>query len=242
MYCQVFWLALATFSPSAPPSREAEAPADSAQVCPSVLRVGLHVDRVGLEDWGDVLVERSRERGLAVLRQWDVRPPGAGDPAFHLVLSQLEGDSGFAVDYQVKIDGEAVASLSGRAECRLCTDAEFYDEVEARVDGLMNRWTAMSRPLPMCSKATDTAVASSNLTEGPSQGLQIAGISLLSVGMAGVGVGTGFLASVPLLPENSRPQSRLTIPGAAVAAGSAVLVGAGIALLVVHRRRTRTTR
>jgi len=246
---------------ASPPQAE-RAPAESERQtagarCPTVVHAGLGVDGGNLGGEGrDVTADRVRQRLTSMLRQWDVRPPRDDhDPVLQVALSSLPNYAGYRLTIRVSRGDEELTALAGSAECRLCTEDEFVDQVEERVEGTLERLLGAMAPEPEPAEpvAPTEAVAlvptppPPVVVSPPRWELQArkdvvmlhrAGLGLGIAGAALVGLGVAWIGTYPLLPDDGDTSARqLWVAGTATAAAGTAALVSGIVLLVVARRR-----
>jgi len=252
-------IGVAPASPSSPTSSDLSNGAPrSGTLCESVLLASVEVDGSGLGEGADVVTERVRHRVESVLRQWDVRPARLpDDPVIALGLIRLPEDTGYRVTYRVRRGAEELRDFNGTAECRLCTESEFVDQIEPVIDAIVPRLIAKTEA--MAGSAAPASAPSSSPSSSASapaprsvprelelrlQQARALGVGLLGSGAVLFGVGGGLaLGSVWMqdlfVSDRDETLFPLRATSAALATvGTAALIS-GIVLLVRSKRRAK---
>ncbi|MEM6293625.1 MAG: hypothetical protein AAGA54_20290 [Myxococcota bacterium] len=205
-------------------------------------RASLQVDASALGETGTFVAERIAARGELVLRDGDVLPASRPeDPLITIRIDSLADVEGYRVSYVVTAAGEMVEGTRGSAECRLCTEAELSEQVDAAIARLVLRLEP-AKEEPPAPEVTPPVAAPAppparGWTVGPMGG---AGIALTAVGGLALGLGVGFVVAEPvLLGGNAERNSTLAVSGWGVAVGGLTLAGTGIALMLIERARSR---
>ncbi len=208
------------------------------------IRASLQVDASGLGEAGPFVAQRLQARGELVLRDGDVLP--ASDPADPLIMVRIDSLTdveGYRFRYEVQQDGGLVEGSRGSAECRLCNEAELSDQVDAAIARLVLRLRPQdvqpeveTPPPPQLRPPPPTEP---QWVVGP---LGTNGIVLTAVGGAAFGVGLGLAISEPiLLGGNEGRNSTVAVAGLGVAVAGAAMLGTGVAMMLIERRRSRRT-
>lgn len=223
--------------------------APTPETCPIPRRAAVRIDGSGLAGRSEALLERVRTRAEAVLRQWDVRPASAPeDPHIEIAISSLPGATGYRMGYGASAAGHEIAEASGTAECRLCTEDEFIEQLESVVDALV----------PRLAKATEPVVDPTPVPEPPPRErastpapvptpswsrLHRAGVGLSIAGATFTGLGLGLSLGEPLLlREDADRRFALWPVGVAVASAGAAMLISGVVALSIERRHRRASR
>jgi len=211
----------------------------------------VEIDTSDIGEEGPVIKRRSRERTDVVLRAAGVLPgrPDAGDPVIRIDVDELTGpDPGYLCEVWIDHRGEVLGERR-RVECTLCTESEIVQRVEATVTELVAQLPVDDptqgsdpAPPPASSAASEPASPSAD-RRAPMGTLGKAGAALVAVGVAGVGVGAVLVAMPPVVDQDD-PLYETTYrpPGAIVLGTGAAVLAAGVAMLVVDRRRARSRR
>ncbi len=208
-------------------------------------RASLQVDASALGESGTFVAERITARGELVLRDGDVLPGARPeDPLITIRIDSLDDVEGYRVSYVVTAAGEMVEGTRGSAECRLCTEAELSEQVDAAIARLVLRLDPPTEkpPPPVAAPAV---VEPPPPVTSPAPGWTLGrmggtGIVLTGVGGLALGLGVGFAVAEPvLLGGNAERNSTLAVSGWGVAVGGLTLAGTGIALMLIERARTK---
>lgn len=225
-------LALATASARV----RAEPPAPQAETG-APLRAELVIE-AELGDASAVVVERVRVRGEARLRQREVLPArDASDPQIRIRIEPLGDEPGYRCHYGAYDGAGVIAQSDGVSLCKLCTEAELVDHVEAAIDRVVPKLAARTvdvvPPPRVDPKASPRAAPLSSLGK--------AGIGVLIGGVVASVAGAVVLSRPTVVKDDELTRERTSYrnPGIAVlSVGLAVLV-AGATMLAVDRHRAR---
>ena len=184
-----------------------------------------------------VLVERVRVRGEALLRQREVLPArdGAGSRIV-IRIERIGSEPGYTCHFAAYRGEVVVANSDGVSLCKLCTEAELVDHIEAAIDRVVPKLpeepaVARQAPLPAVQSPKPAPLA--------------------PLGKAGIGVGVaGLVAAVAGAVLITRPtevrdsglersQTDFRRPGIAVLSVGLAAMIAGLAMLAVDRHRAK---
>lgn len=229
------------------------APESSAPV-----RAELEVDAVALGEDGEVIAQRIRVRAEALLRSHEVLPARtAEDPHLRLEIGPLEGDDpGYRCKWTVLRAGKPVDGGTGASVCRLCTEDELLEHVDAAIErGISQLPPVSTTPVPAVGP-TDPVAPTTDVPprtvddpprprRAPLGTLGKAGVGVLAVGVGALVPGI-VLAVLPdkvgIVGGNELDKRTIStrIPGIALAAGGGAAIIAGAVLLAVDRKRARS--
>jgi hypothetical protein len=212
----------------------------SAPASEPVVRAELELDTAKLGEDGELIEQQIRVRGDALLRNREVLPARSpDDPRIVVAIEPLVQDGpGYRCRWAVYRGAVAIAGSEGTSLCKLCTETELVDHVEAAIERAVPQVPAQASP--------DTSVPPADVTERPASSGKLgtlgkAGIGIGVVGVAVLATGIGLAAVDP-----TRNQSELghevgpTRPaGIALAVVGAAALISGVAMLVVDRHRAR---
>lgn len=240
-------------------------PAEAALAAPAdddatEARASLEVDASDLGPGAQALQERIESRGEAVLREREILPGReAGDPKLYIRVESLGSDtSGYRCVYEARRDDVVIDGTTGAAECRLCTQSELIEQVEAAVERMAPRLRASSTEQLAAEPAQE---ASGESSDEPGMGAAPAGgevdeersralgpvgkggIGLTVIGAAALGAGVGLMLREPSVLEDE-PTKQLDTwkPGLGVAAGGGAVLLAGVTMIIVDAVRRRRGR
>lgn len=245
----------------APPVRAARswqgAPAKSAILADEPHREArIVVDAAAFGPTAKVLAERVHERVASALAG-EVR----GEDHYRILVEPLpDGSIGYQVAYE-RLGGAGQVIVRRASQCRLCTESELLDQVEATVVRLVPETPAAvdgamaapdgsaeleavppEQPTKRRKRLAERRQADESTTTARLGKLGAAGIGVAVVGLLGVGVGAGLAAREPVYKPRPTYLLRTREPGIAVASiGGAALI-AGLTMLavdVVRRRKSR---
>lgn len=203
------------------------------------VRAELVID-ADLGDASAVLLERMRVRGEALLRRHEVLPArGDADPKIRIHIEPIGDEPGYRCKFGVYDETGVVAQSDGTSLCKLCTEAELVDHVEAAIDRVVPKLPVHEStevPPPRVDPGADGGGRAA-----PLGGLGKAGIGVMVLGVA-AGVAGAVVFTRKTKVENDelvREETSYRTPGIAVlSAGVAVLV-AGVTMLAVDRARAK---
>lgn len=220
---------------------------------PALERRGrLEVDATALGESRDVVVGRIEEMTKVVFEREAVRfADGPDDPVMKILIVPLEGDTaGYRITWQVERSAKEVPGSKGFSDCRLCTEGELVDAVVAGIELSVEKMEVRVEPEPEPVAETTPVEAAPDPTTAPSEDkgtrklgpMGIAGIALTAVGAAGLGTGIGLAVRKPT-PSDSDPTRLVDTRkhGYGALAGGAAVAVAGVVLLVLDLRRSRST-
>lgn len=225
-------------------------PVLAAEPEPDVRRASVEIDTSDVGEEGPVVKRRVRERTDVVLRAAGVLParPEGGDPLVHVDIDPLQGeDPGYRFELWITRDGVLVGERR-RVECTLCTESEIVQRVETTVGEILEELDAPPEPAddapepataePATAEPAPVAATPPDRPRAPLAALGKGGVALLTLGIAGLGVGATLVAlpprvklDDPLYETTTRP------PGFVVLGVGAAAAISGVAMLVVDRRR-----
>lgn len=207
----------------------------------AIVRASLEIDASETGDAASVVKEKIRVRGEALLRAHDVLPArGPSDPIIAIAIAPMGKEPGYRCRFAVRRDGEVVPDTEGTTLCRLCTEDELVDHVEAAIERVVPQVPA-SAPASTASTPprSDAAVPP---RRHDLRALGKAGLATAITGGVLLGVGVG-LAVRDVPPSPRRPDPPNTRPaGIAIASISAAMLIAGIVMVAVDMRRPPRSR
>ena len=223
----------------APMHARAEAPASAATSAGDApLRAELVIEADLGEDASTVLVDRIRVRGEALLRQREVLPArGDGDPKIRIRVEALGDAIGYRCHFGAYDRDGVIAGSDGVSLCKLCTEAELVDHVEAAIDRVVPQLPVrggVDVPPPRVEPAAPRRSA-------PLTSVGKAGLGVLVAGVA-IGIAGAIVISRPTKvkdPELALERTSYRTPGIAVLSVGLAALLVGGALLVVDRVRAR---
>lgn len=209
----------------------------------SVVRAGLELDTKALGEDGELVSGQIRVRGEALLRKHEVLPAKAEhDPRIVVAVEPLGDDGpGYRCRFGVYRDEALVEGSDGVSVCKLCTETELVDHVEAAIERVVAN-------VPRESGAVAEPKVAPRVDPGPTDGrkplgpLGKAGIGVSVVGVVALAAGIPLAAITPKgvdglePPKDPRPKHVAGI--VLVGVGTAALV-TGLALIAVDRHRAR---
>lgn len=209
----------------------------------------LQVDASALGPSGDVVASRIEERCTGTLREQGILV-GVDSGAGRIVVT-IEPLPDAAVGYRTKIvlmeGGTMLPETESSAECRLCTEEELLDQVDASVTRVAAEARARKAEALRAERSTEpapTAPPEDKPQERPRIGaLGGAGVGVAVLGVVVTGVGVGLALRPPQRLEDE-PTKRVNTrpPGLGLAISGSVVLVAGIAMLAADaglRRRSR---
>ncbi len=218
------------------------------------VRAELEIDAAALGDDGEVVASRIRVRAEALLRAREVLPArSAADPRLRLEVSPLGGDDpGYSCKWAILRAGEPVDGATGASVCRLCTEAELLDHVDAAlargISQLPRTEDVPAKPSAAAAGSTPASVERRpRVADAPPPTRQPLG-TLGKVGIAGLAIGVGALVPgivLVALPDRvgvgdnelNKQKISTRVPGIAMIAGGGAAIIAGIVTLAIDRRR-----
>lgn len=219
----------------APTHARAESPA-ATEPSAAPLRAELVIE-ADLGDASTVVVERMRVRGEALLRQREVLPArGDGDPKIRIRVEPIGDEPGYRCHFGAYDGDGVVAGSDGVSLCKLCTEAELVDHVEAAIDRVVPRLPTRAVDVPPPRVEPTPPKRSAPL--GP---VGKAGLGVLVAGVA-IGIAGAVVISRPTEvndTELSLERTSYRTPGIAVLSVGLAALLVGGALLVVDRVRAR---
>ena len=216
-------------------------------------RTSFEVDARDTGPGAEALQERIESRGEAVLREREILPGEENDPKLFIRVESLGSDtSGYRCVYEARRDGVVIEGTTGAAECRLCTQSELIEQVEAAVDRIAPRLRVSVTEAATEQEASpsDDAPPDVNRTSadrddragrlGP---VGKTGIALSVIGAAGVATGVGLILREPsVLDDEPTKQLNTRTPGIGAAAGGGAVLLAGVTMIIVDAVRRRRGR
>jgi len=203
-----------------------------------IVRASLEIDASATGDAAQVVQDKIRVRGEALLRAHDVLPGrGPSDPIIAIAIEPLGKEPGYRCRFAVRKGDEVVADTEGTTLCRLCTEDELVDHVEAAIERVVPQVPAAE---PAASSGTAaTANPPPSPPEPELRALGKAGLASAITGGVLLGVGVGLaVRDVPATPRDPDPPN--TRPaGIAIASVSAALLVAGIVMVAIDVRRKK---
>jgi hypothetical protein len=223
----------------APMHARAEAPASAATTAGDApLRAELVIEADLGEDASTVLVDRIRVRGEALLRQREVLPArGDGDPKIRIRVETLGDAIGYRCHFGAYDRDGVIAGSDGVSLCKLCTEAELVDHVEAAIDRVVPELPTpggVDVPPPRVEPAA------------PKRSAPLATVGKAGLGVLIAGVAIGIAGAVVISRPTEVKDTDLVLertsyrkPGIAVLSVGLAALLVGGALLVVDRVRAR---
>lgn len=220
------------------PSEPIADPTASAAPAGGPVRAELVIDAV-LGDASTVVVDRVRVRGEALLRKREVLPArDGGDPQIRIRIEPIGEEPGYRCEFGAYRNGSVIPSSDGVSLCKLCTEAELVDHVEAAIDRVVPKLPA-EPPAPRVTPTPPTTPT----RRAPLSSLGKAGIGVAVTGVAATIVGA-VVVSRPTQTRDSgveREQTDFRRPGIAVLGIGLAAMVAGLALVAVDRHRAKRT-
>ncbi|HWB81761.1 MAG TPA: hypothetical protein VG755_42655 [Nannocystaceae bacterium] len=207
----------------------------------SVVRAELELDVTALGDDGELVERQIRVRGEALLRKREVLPAKADDDPRIVVAIEPLGDDGpgYRCRWGVYRSAEVVSGTDGVSVCKLCTETELVDHVEAAIERVVATVPREATPQPV----GPTEPVEDDRTKRGLGPLGKAGIGVGVVGIAMLAAGIPLAAIAPKAKDESELGHDVapTRPAgiALVGIATAALV-TGVALLAVDRHRAKS--
>jgi hypothetical protein len=205
----------------------------------AVVRAELELDTTALGEDGELVARQVRVRGEALLRKREVLPAkDEHDPHIVVAIEPLVDDGpGYRCRWGVYRDEVVIAGTDGVSVCKLCTETELVDHVEAAIERVVATVPREPTPAPVAPREPSDRAQKKNL--GP---LGKAGIGVGVVGIAALAAGIPLAAMEPKAKDASELGHDVvpTRPAgiALVGIATAALI-TGLALLAVDRHRAR---
>jgi hypothetical protein len=208
----------------------------------TVVRAELELDTTALGEDGELVARQVRVRGEALLRKREVLPAkGEHDPRIVVAIEPLVDDGpGYRCRWGVYRDEVVIAGTDGVSVCKLCTETELVDHVEAAIERVVATVPREEAPEPIPPRVDDHA---QRRTLGP---LGKAGIGVGVVGIAALAAGIP-LAVIEPKTKDATELGHDVVPtrpaGIALVGIAAAALITGLALLAVdrHRANARTS-
>lgn len=206
----------------------------------SVVRAELELDVTALGDDGELVERQIRVRGEALLRKREVLPArDDDDPRIVIAIEPLGDDGpGYRCRWGVYRDAQVISGTDGVSVCKLCTETELVDHVEAAIERVVATVPREQQTRPV---GPTKPVADDRAKQG-----------LGPLGKAGIGVGVvgiaALAAGIPLavIAPKDKDASELGHDVAPTRPAGIALVGiataalvTGLALLAVDRHRAK---
>lgn len=222
---------------AAPARAAAEAPpTTAAPAADDAPRRAELVIEAELGDASAVVVDRVRVRGEALLRQREVLPGrGAADPQIRIRIEPIGDEPGYRCHFGAWTADAVVPGSDGTSLCKLCTEAELVDHVEAAIERVVPRIPVEAAPV------VAPAPVAPPPGRAPLSVLGKAGIGVLAAGVAATIAGAVIVTRPTKVQEMglSREQTEFRTPGLAVLGIGVAVAIAGLALVAVDRHRAR---
>lgn len=212
-------------------------PGEDAEIPP---RASLTVDASAVEDAGADLESWVEEEGRGVLEKQSVAPAeSAEDPTVIIKIVPLVGDvPGYACDIGGEVRGEPIEGALIHITCDACTRTMLVEKIVIELGGFLPKLKPEpAQPDPDPDPQPDPQPEPQM---PPMGGAGIGGLVLGGVGIVGIGLGVGFLATPNREAEDQRASLvSYTAPGAATLVGGVVLLGVGAAMWAADRKRRK---
>jgi hypothetical protein len=206
-------------------------------------RASLSIDTTALGEAAEVLRDRIFLRGEGVLRQHDVLPARSDDDLeiMVVVVPLPEETTGYRATYQAQRSGDVVEGTAWTSECRLCTEAELVEQVEAGIVRVVGRLgpaavSDTSSPPPARPVASEDLHPAEDAPRWSPVGRAGLGVSIPGAALLGIGIG---LAAHRISPGEHRWRAPTRIAGLALAGVGLGAVVTGVALLIAEGRGAR---
>lgn len=199
-----------------------------------------------LGDGSDVIVDRVRVRGDALLRGREVLPGrGEQDPRLVVRIAPIGETPGYTCTVSILDGSGALVGTEATTKCEMCTERELVDHVEKAIDAAVPSLPAQAPdPATTQSPTTTTTAITPTQQDDTRRGLSPigkAGIGVAVVGLAGAVAGAVLLTRPPkdVDMELETERTSFRTPGIGVLAGGAAVLVVGIALIAVDRARAK---
>gem|GEM_PF-2938340 len=221
-------------------------------------RAGLRVDTDALGEQGKTIAEKIRERaGAQFIEAGFLGVSAADDPVVVVVVERSTDpeNPGYVVGFSIERGDEIVPDSARQSACALCTRTELIERVERELPPLLELCRANQSETASGGEGGEDGGEGGedgggdegvSFDDRPIGSLGFAGIGAGVLGLVGIGLGAGLVATPPTVLEDRPFEQRSTAtPGYISLVVGGVALIAGVVLIgidVSKRKRHRSER